>query len=61
MNLIVTPVCPLCSQPPKYVLAEGAQMFCSTDNCKAITWDGTATMDENMADISFMDLSGWLG
>ena len=59
MTAILTPHCPLCGQPPKYVLAEGAQMFCVTDGCKTITWDGTATMDENMTDISFVDLSGW--
>lgn len=56
--LIWTLVCPLCSQPPGYVLAGGRQAFCVTDDCKVITWDMTLTLDEIFQDVGFIDLSG---
>jgi hypothetical protein len=54
---IRTPCCPLCGKPPMLVLAGGAQAFCGTEGCRIIIWDATASMDENMNDIGFLDLS----
>lgn len=59
MTGLATPLCPLCSQPPYAALAGGAQMFCDTDDCKVIIWDGTLTVDENMQATHFIDMSGW--
>jgi hypothetical protein len=51
--------CPLCSQPPYGVLGGGTQAFCGTDDCKVVIWDPTLTMDQTMASMEFIDLSGW--
>lgn len=48
--------CPLCSQPPRWLLGGGTQAFCGTDDCKVVTWDPTRTIDENLTDIGFIDL-----
>lgn len=60
MNVIVTPACPLCSEPPTYVLDSGKQAFCFTLTCKIITWNATMTFDEMMQDVGWVDLSGWI-
>ena len=49
-------LCPLCSQPPIWLLGGGTQAFCGTDSCKIVTWNPTRTMDELMSDINFIDL-----
>jgi hypothetical protein len=48
--------CPLCSQPPMWLLGGGRQAFCGTDDCKVLTWDPTMTVDEFISDIHFIDL-----
>jgi hypothetical protein len=52
---VVTPVCPTCSAPPALVIS-GQQAFCQTPGCPTFIWDPTKTLDELMADISFVDL-----
>ena len=47
--------CPLCSEPSRWLLGGGTQAFCGTDSCQIVTWDPTATMDELMNDIGFID------
>ena len=59
MTALVTPHCPLCSRRPYAALAGGRQMFCGTLDCKVIIWDATMTIDENLQQINFVDLSGW--
>jgi hypothetical protein len=47
--------CPLCSELPRWLLGGGTQAFCPTDNCQIVTWDPTATWDELMNDMHFID------
>lgn len=46
--MIQTPGCPLCSAPP--AMTFGPQAFCGNDDCDAILWDATMTLDENLLD-----------
>jgi hypothetical protein len=43
--MIQTPVCPLCSQPPVFVLDGGHQAWCGTDGCPGLTWDMHVDLD----------------
>lgn len=52
------PHCPLCSEPPRWLLAGGTQAFCVTPGCLVITWDPTVTTDELIADVHFIDIAG---
>lgn len=52
-----TPVCPLCGQPPYRILAGGEQAFCGSDDCQIIIWNANKSIDQNMQDLSFVDLS----
>jgi hypothetical protein len=49
-------LCPLCRQPPMWLLGGGTQAFCGTEDCKAVTWNPMRTVDENLTDVSFIDL-----
>jgi hypothetical protein len=46
MPELVTPTCPLCSQPPVIVLDVGRQAFCGSDDCPVLTWDMSTPLDE---------------
>jgi hypothetical protein len=46
--MIQTPVCPLCSQPPVFILGGGHQAFCETEGCPAFTWDMFLDVDTLM-------------
>lgn len=48
---ILTPRCPLCDSVPYMVMGGGTQAFCPTDDCLVLTWDPSATVDENMQDM----------
>jgi hypothetical protein len=43
----VTPTCPVCSQPPAYVLDGGHQAWCGNEfGCNVLTWDMFLTVDQ---------------
>ena len=45
----LTPLCPLCSQPPFMVMGGGTQAFCGNDDgCPVFTWDPSVSLDENL-------------
>lgn len=46
--LILCPNCPLCGQPPKFVLAGAVQAFCGNDTCDLILWNPSETLDDNL-------------
>jgi hypothetical protein len=56
--VILTPNCPLCSQPPAMVLDDGHQNFCGNDDCPAVVWDSHKDLDTLLTSFSSIDLSG---
>lgn len=57
MTTILSPVCPVCSQPPVFALSP-VQAFCGNDDCPAFCWDMTRTRTENLDGVTYHDLSG---
>jgi hypothetical protein len=57
----MTPDCPLCRQPPAWVLGGGRQAFCGNEDCDVITWDPARSLDDNLTAVSFIRLQGWGG
>jgi len=55
----LTPDCPQCRQPPRMVL--GAEAFCGNDQCSLFSWTPTASLDANLMDADFIDLSPPMG
>lgn len=47
--------CPLCRRLPVLIIGE-QQALCGNPDCKTFMWDPTATLDELMKDIGFIDL-----
>ena len=47
MSKPLTPDCPLCSHPPKFIVGI-TQAFCGNDACSLLCWDPTLTLDENL-------------
>ena len=39
MTEILTPRCPLCDEPPLWILGGGTQAFCGSDDCPVFTWN----------------------
>jgi hypothetical protein len=54
---LLTPACPLCGQPPIWLMGNGAQAFCGNDDCTVLTWNPQRTLDDNLTDASFVRLS----
>lgn len=50
--------CPLCSQPPALVIGT-QQAMCGNEECKALFWDPTKTIDELMDTVHIINLTGW--
>lgn len=48
--------CPLCSEPPMWLLGGGRQAWCGNEDCKVITWNPTLTTDELINNLNFIDL-----
>ena len=53
------PRCIACETPAEYVLDDGRQAVCANDECHIVFWDSTMTLEENVAKMHFIDLSGW--
>lgn len=39
-------LCPVCDQPPIFMLGGGTQAFCGNEECRVFTWDPTLSRDE---------------
>ncbi len=48
MAEILTPCCPLCDEPPIWVLGGGTQAFCGNDDCPQLTWNPVVSLDQNL-------------
>jgi hypothetical protein len=48
----LTPGCPLCGHAPVIVLPGGEQAFCGTANCDVISWDPSASLDDNLLNVA---------
>jgi len=47
MTLVIrTPLCPMCDEPPLWLLGGGTQAFCGNDGCPVMTWNPTETREE---------------
>lgn len=56
MPEILTPLCPLCGQPPMMVMGGGTQAFCGNDDgCTLLTWDPSLSLDENLMNARGVD------
>ena len=55
MARILTPLCPLCSEPPIMVLGGGTQAFCGSDDCVLLTWNPSLSLDDNLLDAKGID------
>lgn len=53
-------VCPLCGEPPVMAISV-QQAFCGNDDCSALSWDMTKTLDENILNANAVRMPGWLG
>jgi hypothetical protein len=47
---LLTPGCPLCGQPPIWLLGGGTQAFCGNDDCTLLTWNPSLSLDANLLD-----------
>lgn len=52
------PDCPGCGKPPMFTV--GVQAFCGNDECHIFCWSGAHSLDENLMDVEFIHLDGWL-
>lgn len=43
------PFCPLCGQPPYFVLAGAVQAFCGNEDCDVMCWNPSETAEANIA------------
>lgn len=50
MLTIRCPRCPLCDQPPMFIIGFTGQAACGDDGCPTWFWDVTATLAENLTD-----------
>lgn len=57
MAEILTPDCPVCGEPPLWVLGGGTQAFCSGDECPVLTWDPSASAAENLLNMKPVTLT----
>lgn len=51
-----TPACPLCGEPPVFLLGGGTQAFCGNDDCTLLTWNPSVSLDANLLDAGFVRL-----
>ena len=56
MPEIMTPDCPLCGEPPLWVLGGGTQAFCGNDNCRMFTWNPSLSRSANLQAADFINL-----
>lgn len=56
MAEILTPDCPVCSQPPVMVFGGGTQAFCPNRQCSTLTWNPMKSLDDNLMDTNFVEL-----
>ena len=56
MAEILTPDCPVCSQPPIMVFGGGTQAFCGNDDCSTLCWNPSKSIDDNLMDTHFVEL-----
>jgi hypothetical protein len=49
MTKILTPDCPVCGEPPLWVLGGGTQAFCGSDECPVFTWNPAQSREHFMA------------
>jgi hypothetical protein len=56
MAEILTPNCPVCSQPPYMVMGGGSQAFCPNRKCSTLTWNPMKSLDDNLLETNFVDL-----
>ena len=54
----LTPNCPLCGGPP---MLGGlfTPFICEAEDCKVLSWNPERSLDENMCDMQFVDLSNF--
>jgi len=55
--ILATPDCPVCSHPPVMMFGGGTQAFCGNDDCGVLCWNPSLSLDENLQDVGFADLS----
>jgi hypothetical protein len=53
--------CPGCGEQPVLLMGGGTQAFCGTDDCPWFTWDPTKTIEQLLAEVKVIDLSGFQG
>jgi hypothetical protein len=54
-EVIRTPYCPWCGEPPRAALS-AQQAFCGNDDCQAFMWDMTQTAARLLANVHVIDL-----
>ena len=55
MPEILTPRCPLCDQPPRFIVSI-EQAFCGSDNCTMLCWDPSMSLADNLLDAGVVRL-----
>jgi hypothetical protein len=48
--------CPGCGEPPLWLMGDGTQAWCGTDDCPILTWNPSKTLAELNADSKAIDL-----
>ena len=59
MSPMLTTVCPLCGAKPMFG-GLFTPFFCPTDGCKVLSWNPERSIDDNMNDLKFVDLSAFV-
>ena len=54
MSEILTPRCPFCGEPPKFIVGI-TQAFCGNDTCELLCWDPTLSLDVNLMNARGVD------
>lgn len=58
MTRILCPNCPVCSQPPRFLIST-SQAACGNDDCPILLWDQTMTLDQNLTSVNPVDLGAF--
>ena len=48
---LACPRCPVCNEPPAFILRGAVQAFCGTEDCPAMTWNPSRSAVDNLADM----------
>jgi len=58
MPEILTPCCPLCGEPPEFVIGPTQALCGNRDGCTLIMWDPSVSLEDNLMDAETVHFPG---